>query len=60
VEIKIIPQKEIRKHLYSMEFLSNDEGDLSQSIEQIVSLHSPLPEKNETFPDENINQHQLP
>lgn len=43
-----------------MEFLSNDEEDLSQSIEQIVTLHSPLPEKNETFRDENINQHQLP
>lgn len=43
-----------------MEFLSNDEGDISQSIEQIVNQHSPLPEKNETFPDENINQHQLP
>ena len=43
-----------------MEFLSNDEGDLSQSIEQIVNLHSPLPEKNEIFPDKNINQHQLP
>ena len=43
-----------------MEFLSNDEGDLSQSIEQIVNQHFPLPEKNEIFPDENINQHQLP
>lgn len=43
-----------------MEFLSNDEEYLSQSIEQIVTQHCPLPEKNETFPDENKNQHQLP
>ena len=43
-----------------MEFLSNDEEDLSQSIEQIVSQDSPLPEKNETFPNKNIIQHQFP
>ena len=43
-----------------MEFLSNDEGDLSQSIEQIVTQHYPLPEKNETFPDKNKNPYQLP